>query len=109
MCEKYTFARYQGVAMSTAVYPVVGHPVVYPILGLCGEAGEASEKVKKALRSGVDMPREEILKELGDVLWYITAAAKELGYSLEDVARVNVTKILDRRARGVVKGEGDNR
>ena len=47
MCEKYTFARYQEVAMSTVVYPVVGHPVVYPIMGLCGEAGEASKRSRK--------------------------------------------------------------
>ncbi len=52
---------------------------------------------------------EEYVKELGDVLWYIAASAKELGFTLEQVAQLNLKKLADRKERGVIKSEGDNR
>ena len=53
--------------------------------------------------------RLELAKELGDVLWYIAALASEMGYELKLVAQMNISKLLDRQARGVIKSEGDNR
>jgi NTP pyrophosphatase (non-canonical NTP hydrolase) len=90
------------------------HSTVYPALGLAGEAGEIAEKVKKWLRDeggGVisEDRREAILAELGDPLWYITALASDLGYTLQDVVDVNVQKLTSRRERGVIHGSGDNR
>ena len=83
------------------------------VLGLAGESGEVLEKYKKILRdkSGVinDEDRREIIKELGDVLWYIATVAQLLGYSLEDVAITNNDKLLNRKERGVISGSGDNR
>ena len=105
--------EYQEKALSTALYPTIGKPFIYPVLGLVGEAGEVAEKLKKVMRNdGGNMSDEknrEIAKELGDVLWYLAVLAKELGLSLDEVARMNVEKLADRKARNVIKSEGDNR
>lgn len=107
-----TFDEYQRVAMSTKAYGK-GLPVFYPALKLNGEAGEVAEKIGKAWRDkeGKFDPDYilEIKKELGDTLWYICALADDLEINLADVANANIAKILDRRARGVVSGNGDNR
>lgn len=106
---------YQRAASATAIYPD-HHSVVYPALGLVGEAGEVSEKVKKLLRKDILIPlgitretREEIAKELGDVLWYAAALANDLGFSLEEVAQMNLDKLNSRKERGTLEGSGDNR
>lgn len=89
------------------------HPLLYVTLGLTGEAGEVAEKVKKMLRNDNGVLSEEkriaIKHELGDVLWYISQAARLLDFSLSDIAQANIDKLKDRRARGVIKSEGDNR
>ena len=108
---------YQNESLGTATYPQLFSNLVYPAMGLAGEAGEVCDKVKKRWRntgkmSAHDMPqdeRNEIVKELGDVLWYISACASELGIHLNTVAQVNLDKLNDRRNRGVIKSSGDNR
>lgn len=110
-----TFQEYEDQALSTAVYPRVHRArtgellPVYCAMAVCGEAGEFSEKIKKAWRDDTDIPFDDCLKELGDVLWCITGAAKELGYTLEQVAQANLDKVLGRRKRGTIHGSGDNR
>lgn len=99
---------YQAFVNSMKVYPEQ-HKIVYPTLGMMGEAGEASEKVKKWLRGDRELDKAELVKELGDVLWYITALADDLESSLEGVLLANVSKLTSRKERGVVKGSGDNR
>lgn len=83
------------------------------ILGLVGESGEIAEKFKKILRDRdgkiSDQDKEELLKELGDVLWYINSLAVFLDSDLETVAKKNLEKVLSRKERGVTKGSGDNR
>ncbi len=107
------FKEYEDQAIKTAEYPVIGQGFVYPTLGLVGEAGEVAEKVKKLFRNdgGVltDAHREEIKKELGDVLWYLAALSRELGFTLDDVALANIAKLRSRVERGVIKSSGDNR
>lgn len=103
-----TFNDYQTTAKATAVYNR-DHAIVYPALGLAGESGEVAEKVKKWLRGDKDLDREGLLKELGDVLWYLAALSGDLGYTLEEVATANVNKLLDRQSKGTLKGDGDNR
>ena len=107
------FTEYQELAKSTAVYPI-GYKKVYPALGLCGEAGEVAEKIKKVIRDGVDYLHEEefkadLTKELGDVLWYVAALANDLDISLNDVAEGNIEKLASRKKRNKIGGSGDNR
>ena len=101
-----TFDEYQEFARSTAIYPTACK-VTYPTLGLCGEAGEVAEKVKKHMRDGKSLVGVGL--ELGDVLWYISALADDLGVTLEEVAQANVDKLRSRMERGKIGGSGDNR
>jgi len=107
------FKEYQEKSRKTALYPDLGNNFVYPTLGLSGEAGEVAEKIKKVIRDkgGVidDLTREEIKKELGDVLWYLAQIASELKLSLNDVAEFNIEKLYSRLERNKIHGEGDNR
>jgi NTP pyrophosphatase (non-canonical NTP hydrolase) len=85
---------------------------MYNILAMNGEAGETAEKVKKAARDGVkdeEAHRKMIGLELGDVLWYVSQAARDFGYTLEEIASMNLDKLRSREARGVLGGSGDVR
>lgn len=108
-----TFKEYQKHSRLTAIYPDVNKNFVYPTLGLAGEAGEVAEKIKKVLRDdgGVvsEEKKEELQKELGDVLWYISQIASELGLSLEEIALDNLKKLFSRKEREKLGGSGDNR
>lgn len=78
-------------------------------LGLIGESGEIAEKIKKLLRDNTKVEAQDIIKELGDVAFYLTALANYFGSSLEEVLQVNMIKLDDRQERGVLSGNGDNR
>jgi len=98
---------YQEQANSFAIYDK-SFKVVYPSLGLASEAGEVADKVKKWIRDG-HMDKLEIAKELGDCLWYVAVTAEDLGYTLSDVALLNLEKLSKRKKSGKIKGSGDNR
>ena len=104
------FKDYQDQASKTAIYK---HEVIYPALGLANEAGEVLGKIKKVLRDNdgdfTPEKREEIGKEIGDVLWYISALARDLNLSLDAIAQQNLDKLNSRLSRGVLGGSGDNR
>ena len=112
-----TLNRYQIDAAETAIYPGVGEGTEtafsYLFLKLNGEAGEAAEKYGKILRDkegrGTEEDRQELLKEIGDVLWYCSQIVNELGSDLETVAQGNLDKLKSRADRGVLGGSGDNR
>tara|TARA_R100000935_G_scaffold36218_1_gene57190 strand:- start:147 stop:521 length:375 start_codon:yes stop_codon:yes gene_type:complete len=78
-------------------------------LGLVGEAGEVAEKVKKLIRDKSRFTKDDIIKELGDVIFYVTALANYYGSDLQEVIEENVVKLDGREARGTLKGSGDNR
>ena len=105
--------HYQRESRKTALYPDVGSNAIYPTLGLVGEAGEVADKVKKILRDKKGLfdekSKDEIKLELGDVLWYISQLASELGYELDDVANSNLKKLKSRKLRGKIQGSGDDR
>jgi NTP pyrophosphatase (non-canonical NTP hydrolase) len=107
------FTDYQTQSRKTANYPSIGHPVVYPTLGLTNEAGEVAGKIKKIFRdkSGVisAADREALKGELGDVLWYLAQVCTELEISLDEVAEHNLEKLFSRLERGMIGGDGDNR
>ena len=111
--QSVTFSDYQNKARTTAFYPDLGNNLYYPTLGLCGESGEVAEKIKKIMRDNEgavsDQHKAEILKELGDVLWYLSNLASELDLDLADVAEQNIRKLFSRKQRGRLKGNGDNR
>jgi NTP pyrophosphatase (non-canonical NTP hydrolase) len=106
-------SEYQALSRATAVYPDAGDNLLYPTLGLCGEAGEVAEKVKKMIRDdgSVLSPerRAALGKELGDVLWYVAQLATEAGLELDGVAQDNLDKLLSRRRRSMLLGSGDDR
>ncbi len=108
-----TFEEYQKQARTTAIYPNLGNNFIYPTLGLVGEAGEVAEKIKKVLRDGegkiTEEKKNELNKELGDVLWYLANLSVELGLSLEEVALNNLEKLKSRQERNQLHGSGDNR
>ncbi len=92
-------------------YPKESQPVCYA-LGLAGESGEVCDKLKKIIRddNGVFMTRDEnVLNELGDVLWYITRLGSYFGYSINEIMIANYEKLLSRNVRGKIGGSGDKR
>ena len=107
------FNDYQTKSRKTAGYPAIGHPVIYPILGLVNEAGEVAGKIKKVFRDKdghISAETRDALKaELGDVLWYLAQTATELDLTLDEIAEYNIAKLMDRLERGKIKGDGDNR
>lgn len=108
-----TFNEYQSKAAKTAIYPN-SHSILYPALGLAGEAGEVANKVKKFIRDGYDQEdfeqkKIELASEIGDVLWYCAALARDIGYDLDTIAAANIDKLQSRAERGTIGGEGDNR
>jgi len=105
--------EFQKMARKTALYPNVGSNFIYPTLGLAGEAGEVADKVKKVIRDekGVldEKSRNNLMLELGDVLWYVSQLSSELGFCLEEVAQNNLAKLRSRAHRGEIGGSGDSR
>ena len=113
--EKYNmsdFNSYQRNASKTAIYPDE-HRILYPALGLAGEAGEVANKVKKLVRDGPDNRsdtwREDIASEIGDVLWYCAALATDLNLSLGTIAGLNQAKLHKRMSENKIGGSGDDR
>jgi NTP pyrophosphatase (non-canonical NTP hydrolase) len=106
------FNTYQAKAMSTAIYPEDAK-LIYPALGLSGEAGEFCGKIAKAYRDNNGEISEELrlklIDELGDVLWMCAACAEDLGSNLGYIANRNIDKLRDRAERGVLSGSGDER
>lgn len=125
--------HYQKIAMQTAVYPHEVRAITdnlehngtardlatmllrlsYVGLGLAGEAGEYANKIKKLIRDTEghlnDETREALALELGGVLWYLAANAKELGYSLSHIAQMNELQLRHRHKKGTIHGSGDHR
>jgi NTP pyrophosphatase (non-canonical NTP hydrolase) len=104
---------YQKSALKTARDKNEKDELFHLLLGLCGEAGEIAEKMKKIVRdknsdfAGMDV--EDFKKELGDVLWHLSVLGSYFDISLEDIAQTNIDKLASRMERGVLSGSGDNR
>ena len=103
---------YQQVAKTTAIYPRE-QAIIYPTLGLTGEAGEVANKVKKIIRDGSDKTSEDMVQaissEIGDCLWYISVLADDIGCKLSDIANANLIKLANRKEKGTIHGSGDKR
>lgn len=111
--EHMDFDEYQKEALKTAVYPNIGDRLAQVALGLTGEAGEVADKVKKLFRDKDGVLDKDaklaLAQEAGDTLWYIAIMAEELGLTLKDIAKMNIEKLRDRKKRGVIHGDGDDR
>jgi NTP pyrophosphatase (non-canonical NTP hydrolase) len=84
---------------------------MYCFLNLAGEVGEVLSLEAKLIRDGGDFEhyRQNLKKELGDVLWHIAAIADDHGFDLADIAEHNIEKLAGRMARNTIKGSGDER
>jgi len=111
--KSINFEEYQNFTDTTAIYPNKGNDLIYPILGLNGEVGEVTEKIKKIRRDkqGIieEADRLELAKELGDICWYIAACCTELNISFQQIIKMNIDKLNSRKERKVLQGSGDNR
>jgi len=106
--------EYQEFTNETAVFPdeipeFMDAGVAYCALGLVGEAGEVSEKVKKAIREEDEEYLDKAIDELGDVMWYASQFAEQLDEDMVDVMGKNMSKLQDRQERDKLTGQGDER
>ncbi len=103
--------EYEMAIAKFDTYPENKQTEIY-VLGLCGEAGEVADKFKKIIRDKngkFEMRDEKILKELGDVLWYMVRIGSWFGYSLDEIMIANHEKLQSRWERKKIGGSGDNR
>lgn len=121
--KEMTLNEYQRLAMTTCMDSCDN--ISYMLLNLVGEVGEFASKVAKHIRKGEIVisnnkirsypdtitirAESDLQKEAGDCLWQLAGLCKVMGWSLEDVARENLDKLADRKARGVIDSDGDNR
>jgi NTP pyrophosphatase (non-canonical NTP hydrolase) len=100
-----TLDEYQREAMRTAGN---GDLAIWA-LGVAGEAGEVADMVKKIVGHGHPMDREKLVKELGDVLWYVAVLADKIGAPLREVAVANMAKLRARYPDGFSEARSLNR
>ena len=111
--KELNFDEYQIKSRKTAIYPKLGESYVYPLIGMNGECGELTEKIKKILRDKNGKWNNDdtkgISKEIGDILWYAAQVATEFDLSLNNIAKENLEKLQNRQKRDKIHGSGDNR
>ena len=101
---------YQFAAIRTASGMDKRYPMILNgVLGLNGESGECADIVKKHLFQGHELDEKHLAEELGDVLWYIAVTAFSIGYDLDEIAQMNVSKLLKRYPDGFDKARSVNR
>ncbi len=106
-----TFDEYQKGALTTAQDD--GVEIIHRVLGLVGEAGEVAERIKKIYRDNegdfTKLDKTGMMKELGDVLWYVATLSDALGISLEEIASLNAAHLKRRAKHGLIQGSGSDR
>ncbi len=96
-----TINEYQKLAMTTLNPELDKKDVlINSVMGLCGESGEAIDIVKKWLAQGHELDKEHLVKELGDICWYIAEACTVLDVNMEDVMQANIDKLKKRYPEG---------
>ncbi|MBL1210125.1 nucleoside triphosphate pyrophosphohydrolase family protein [Geminocystis sp. GBBB08] len=102
--------EYQLLTRKTAIYSQDTF-LEYLTLGLASEAGEVSGVVKKYIRKDydLDIAKDKLIKELGDVMWYWARLCDELGLNPEEVMEINIDKLLNRQVKNTLQGDGDDR
>lgn len=92
--------EYQRLALRTAYEKAMKDPILNGVLGLGGESGECEDLVKKERFQDHELDKAKMAKELGDVAWYLALTAYDIGYSLEDILRMNIEKLWVRYPDG---------
>lgn len=100
---------YQKLAMRTNSNDNFVDGVLNAALGLTGEAGEVADMIKKYVYHGHKLTTNELVKELGDVMWYIALMCDTLGISMDTVANTNIEKLKKRYPNGFSKEDSINR
>lgn len=104
------FNEYQKLAARTMNGDLPQEPLIVNMaMGLSGEVGETVDLLKKALFHGHQLDAQELLKEMGDVLWYLSGLASAVGFDLDDVAVTNIGKLMDRYPDGFSQEASVNR
>ncbi len=105
-----TINEYQKLALTT-LNPALGERdvLINGVMGLCGEAGEAIDMVKKHLAQGHELDKEKLARELGDVAWYLAETAHAIGYDLETILQMNIDKLKARYPEGFSVGRSVDR
>ena len=105
-----TINEYQKLALTT-LNPSLGERdvLINGVMGLCGEAGEAIDMVKKHLAQGHELDKEKLARELGDVAWYLAETAHAIGYDLETILQMNIDKLKARYPEGFSVGRSVDR
>ena len=105
-----TINEYQKLAMTT-LNPALNKKdvLINGVMGLCGESGEAIDIVKKWLAQGHELDKEKLVKELGDICWYLAETATALDLSLEDIMAANIEKLKKRYPDGFDADRSINR
>lgn len=105
-----TINEYQTLALRT-LNPELSEKdvLINGVMGLCGESGEAIDLVKKHLAQGHPLDSEKLAKELGDIAWYLAETAHAIGYSLEDILKMNIDKLAARYPEGFSSDRSMNR
>lgn len=112
------FDEYQEVSAETDLGNIGGRKNLNPewmyyVLGIGGETGELLEKIKKLFRDSDGYPRmdqkKDILKEMGDIMWYMARLCDQLGMPFSHVPKMNIKKLFSRMDRNKLQGDGDNR
>ena len=105
-----TINEYQKLAMTTLNKEMSKKDMlINGVMGLCGESGEAIDIVKKHLAQGHELDREKLIKELGDIAWYLAEMATVLDIELEEVLERNIEKLKKRYPEGFDKEKSINR
>jgi NTP pyrophosphatase (non-canonical NTP hydrolase) len=94
------FNEYQSLALRTSSSSADDRLLLNGVMGLCGEAGECIDIVKKHLFQGHALDKEKVIDEAGDCLWYLAALASGLGVSLGEIAEGNIRKLAKRYPEG---------
>ena len=102
--------EYQKLAMTTMNPELSPRDVlINSVMGLCGESGEAIDLVKKHLHQGHPLDREGLIKDLGDIAWYLAEAATALDVSLEEIMERNIEKLKKRYPEGFSSAQSQRR
>jgi NTP pyrophosphatase (non-canonical NTP hydrolase) len=108
-----TLNDYQTAALRTANPKEKKNELFHLLLGLCGETGEIAEKAKKIVRDEDSdfskWDQDDLVKELGDVMWHVAVTAHYFDIPLDEIGEKNIAKLADRQKRNMIAGSGDNR